>query len=262
LSAGTAFRNPTIAENYFDLTIFSPNPGTVIPNPPFTQIQSRLLGNRNLDPERAQSIEVAHNGEFGRAKTTLAVFHSELKDIIDGSGTQVTSLVPPTVGTESSYLNDTGTLKTWGGEAGVDVFLTNGLTSFVNYSYQYLHDDTSLQIVPQESPRNKANAGLKAKMAGWTGNLWINWMDKTIWPTILSQPDSDDLVAVSSYYLVNAHAGYAFTGRWTGLEIGVTAFNLLNHEHYEILPAQSAALPGQYGEIVKSRWTGTVSYKF
>jgi len=55
------------------------------------------------------------------------------------------------------------------------------------------------------------------------------------------------------------HAAYAFAGRWEGWEAGVTAFNLLNHDHYESLPSMN----GQpASEIMRSRWTGTVSYKF
>ena len=70
------------------------------------------------------------------------------------------------------------------------------------------------------------------------------------------------MALVNAYFLVKLHVGYAFVGRWHGLEIGATAFNLLNHKHYEVLPAQSVTLPGQGGEVVGSRWTGTVSYKF
>lgn len=114
----------------------------------------------------------------------------------------------------------------------------------------------------RQSPRHKANAGLLAKKNGWTANLWMNWVDKTQWISVIQNPTAADLMPVSAYFLLNAHAGYAFKDRWDGLEIGVTASNLLNHDHYEVLPQISAAQPGQYGEIVRSRWTGTMSYKF
>ena len=77
----------------------------------------------------------------------------------------------------------------------------------------------------------------------------MHWVDKE---TVVTAAGDQNLTA---YFLVDAHVGYAFAGRWSGLEIGVNAFNLLNHDHYEF-----TQLSG--GEIVKGRYTGTVSYKF
>jgi hypothetical protein len=96
--------------------------------------------------------------------------------------------------------------------------------------------------------------GVTAKRQGWTGDLQVHWVDKTQWLNIANVEEP-----VNAYFLVNAHVAYAFSGRWTGLEAGVTAFNLLNHDHYETLPSVSG-LPAS--EIVRSRWTGTLSYKF
>jgi hypothetical protein len=86
---------------------------------------------------------------------------------------------------------------------------------------------------------------LRTKNGHWTTQWMVNWVDSTDWPD-----------PVSAYYLVNAHVGYAFAGKLSGLEAGVNAFNLLNHDHYEISPTS------QNGQIVKSTLTGTLSYKF
>lgn len=60
---------------------------------------------------------------------------------------------------------------------------------------------------------------------------------------------------VPAYFLLNGHAGYAFRGRFSGLEIGVGGFNLANRKHFESPPSQA-------GEKLLSRWTANVSYAF
>lgn len=263
LSAGSAFRNPTLTENYLDNTIVLPNSGSTVPNPPYTHIETLSLGNRALQPERMTTVEAAHQGRFGALKSTLAMFHYQLANTIQASNSTVTSAAPPTLQTLTSFTNDSGTLKAWGGEAGVEWMTTAWLTSFANYSYQYLHDDSATQKIPNESPRHKANGGFKLNSGPWSGALWSNWVDKTVWPAVLQQQaGADDVAVVNSYCLVNLHLGYAFRGRWMGLEVGVTGSNILNHDHYEALPADGATRPGQNGEIIRSRWSGTVTYRF
>ncbi len=262
VSAGTAFRNPTLTENFIDVTLNTPNPGTSVPNPPISTIQTRTVGYRNLDPERIETVEIAHNGTFGRVKTTLAGFHYTLNNLIQSGNIQSTSMTPPTLNVLSSFTNG-GVISASGGEGGAEVALTPSLNSFANYSYQYLHQGSVDQSIALASPRHKANTGLRYKHKGLTGNISVNWVDRTLWPKAsTANGTSPALAPVNAYFLVNAHVGYAFPGRWNGLEMGVTAFNLLNHDHYEILPAQSPALPGQNGEIIRSLWSGSVSYKF
>lgn len=262
LSAGESFRNPTLLENYLDATLSTPNSGAVFPNPPFTSFQSTTNGNPNLKPERMESIELAHNGQFGRLQTSLVGFHYKLKNIITSSPVSVTGLTPPAVSLFSSYVNS-GEVQAWGGEFGLNFKLTKDFSSFANYSYQNLHDSPGDQTTSLQSPRHKANAGFLAKRNRVTGNLWVHWVDSTQWSSTLSGgATADDLKPVSAYFLLNGNMSYAFSGRYQGLEIGISAFNLLNHGHYETLPAVDAAHPGQNGEIIRSRWLATASYKF
>jgi len=262
ISAGTAFRNPTLLENFVDATLKTPNVGTSIPNPPVSTIQNQTVGNRNLDAERIETIEIAHNGTFGRVKTTIAAFHYTLNNIIQAGDVESTTIAPPNLDVVTSYSNGE-VVNASGGEVGAEVILTQVLSSFANYSYQYLHEGSVDQTTALESPRHKANAGLRYKEHGFTGTLAANWVDRTFWPvTAAANGVPATLAPVSAYFLVNAHIGYAFSGRWEGLEIGINAFNLLNHDHFEILPAQNPLLPGQNGEIIRQSLTGTIAYKF
>ena len=260
LSAGTAFRNPTLLENSIFSVIHTPNPGTAFSNPPYTSIESLTTGNRGLSPEKMKTVEIDHNGRLGRLETHLVGFHYKLQQLIDAGPLQVTGMTPPTLQLQSTYVN-TGEISAWGYQAEARIHWTENLLSFGNYSYQYLRDAPGAQIFSLQSPRHKANVGLTAKHNRFTENIWIHWVDKTKWVSVINLPSATDLRPVSAYFLLNAHIGYAFAGRWDGLELSVTAFNLLNHAHYELLPADSQR-PGQNGEIIGQRWSVTAAYRF
>jgi len=204
LSAGTAFRDPTLAENFFDVTLDVPNVGTGVPNPPVSTLQTQIVGERNLDPERIESFEIAHNGTFGRVKTTLAAFHYTLNNIIHPGDIESTSIVSPILNVVTSYANG-GVISASGGEAGAEIVLTQSLSSFANYSYQYLHEGTVDQTTALEAPRHKANAGLRYKHDRLTGNITTNWVDKTLWPVTLNTSGVPTALApVNAYFLLSA----------------------------------------------------------
>jgi outer membrane receptor protein involved in Fe transport len=235
------------------------NPGISVPNPPITAIQTHVIGNRTLDAERIETEEIAHNGTFGNIKTSITGFHYKLSHIIQANVAS-TTFAPPNLDVISSYWNG-GAVSAWGGEMGVAVALSQTFSTFANYSYQYLHQDSIDQTIALESPRHKANAGLQYRSHGFNANTQLHWVDRTLWPTEVNGA-LPIFSPVNSYFLLDAHAGYAFSGRWDGFEIGVTAFNLLNHDHYELLPVQPSGAPGQNGEIIRQRVTATASYKF
>jgi outer membrane receptor protein involved in Fe transport len=262
LSAGTSFRNPTFLENYLQFAQAVPNPGAPpLTNPPFTTIQEQILGNRALGPERLFQVELAHDARLGPVQTTASVYYYRLNNQIQATSPAIVSAVAPTVGIQSTYLNHGGT-KATGFELGAKAQPRSWLNLFANYSYQSLKDDDpSAQTTAPSAPKNKVNAGFTTKRRGLTTSLWGDWVDETYWtqnqtgtPTVYGK--------VPDYFLLNGRIGYAFSGRWEGWEIALSAFNMLDHAHYETMPAASSVLPGQYGEIVRSRWTGTASYRF
>lgn len=264
LSAGTSYRNPNMLENYADTVLLTPNPGS-LPNPPFSHIAIRTRGNSDLAPERMKTVELAHTGHFGRVTARTAVFYYKLRKRIDVSAVEVTDLTtPPTAGALSTYINP-GSIQAWGGEFGLEMSLSPALSSYANYSYQRLMDFPGNpdfpgeSLIARQSPRNKVNAGLRARQGGWTGDLQAHWTDITRWRPSTT---SSELWPVKSYLQMSAHTGYAFKGRLDGLEAGVSVSNLLNNDHYETLRRLDADRPGEAAEIMRTRWMGTVSYMF
>ncbi|OGR44170.1 MAG: hypothetical protein A2X28_01335 [Elusimicrobia bacterium GWA2_56_46] len=255
LSAGTAFRNPSLVENYLALIQTLPNDGAQLPNPPFTTIESTLLGSRKLDTEKIYSLEAAHNGIFGKLKTTTAVYTYLLKDIVKMSDSRTTCTVAciPAVKTEAVFTNQ-GSARGWGAETGAELAMTRRLRSFANYTFLSVQNYSN-------SPKHKANGGIKYADGRLTADFWANWVYKTFWN--LNSPGAEELLKrVGSYAVLNARTGYRFKGKLEGLQAGFSAFNLLNDRHYETLPGESSSQPGQNGEIIGARYAADVSYRF
>ena len=260
LSAGTSFRNPTLLENYLQFSQAIPNvPGTGLPNPPFSSVQNQLLGNQRLDPEKMFQIELAHEARFGAVETSASVYYYKINNLINVSPTTVLSLVPPTAQTQTTYYNHGGD-KAIGFQFRAKAKPTPWLDVFANYSYQQLKDDDpAVGPYAPSAPRHKVNAGVTAKRRGLTTSLWSDWVDKTYW---IQSQQGTVYGKVPDYLLLNGRIGYAFSGRGEGWEVALSGFNMLDRAHYEILPATGPTTPGQNGEIVRSRWMGSVTYRF
>ena len=255
LSAGAAFRNPTLVENYVSFLQAFPNDGGQLPNPPFTTIESTILGNRKLRPEKVRSAEAAHSGAFGKLKTTGAVYTYLLKDIMAVADPRTTCTVAciPVLKTETVITNK-GSKRAWGAETGAELALTDKFRSFANYTF------LSVENSPN-SPKHKANGGIKYTGSRLTANFWANWVDSTSW--LLSLPGTAGVYKrIGGYAVLNVHAGYKFPGKLEGLRAGLSAFNLLDKRHYETLPRESAALPGQGGEKIGARYAADISWRF
>jgi outer membrane receptor for ferrienterochelin and colicin len=252
-SAGSAFRNPTLTENYVLFQTDSPNPGTDIPNPPYTTIRYAVLGNQALQAEKLILFELAHSGSFRRVRTTAVAFHYRLQDMITTSMTQ-NAASPPNFVVEQSFIND-GAARAWGGELGVEAALSRVVTWIANYSYLSLTSDVAAGGIYRQSPRHKANGSLRYRDGGWAAGVSANWVDRTRWSSVFSPGPSATLRTVDDYALVNVSASRTFGGPLVGFTLGATGFNVADHRHYEILP-------GQNGEVIGRRIVLTLSYSF
>jgi len=262
LTAGTSFRNPTLLENYIQFTQGLPNPGTPpLTNPPFSTLNVTTMGNRKLDPERMFQVELSHEARFGPVKTVVAGYYYRLRNLILSANPALVSAVPPNVDLQNSFVNAGGT-KALGVQGGFEARARTWLDLFANYSYQSLKDDNPDVVAHAlNAPKHKVNAGVRTRRRGLTTSLWADWVSATYWN--INQTGSANVYGkVPDYLLLNGRVGYAFAGKWDGLELAVSAFNLADKRHYEIAPPSSPVLPGQNGEIVRSRWLGTISYRF
>jgi len=260
LTGASAFSNPTLFDDYVSLETSIHGVAHGIP----TTLNAEILPNSGLVPEKIDFFEGAYNGDFNWIKTTATGFFYRVTDLI--------SSLPPKVGeafttppplltiTDSDSLTNAGETKAWGGEFGAELPLTSELSAFANYSYQILFDQLVSQTTAHSAPRNKVNEGLRYKQSGWTADVEGMWVDKTYWSDG-SSTTNPVYVKVPDYFMLNASLRYKFSGELDGLEAAVSGFNLAKN-HYETLPFQSPTAAGQYAEIVASRVSGTLSYRF
>jgi outer membrane receptor protein involved in Fe transport len=165
---------------------------------------------------------------------------------------------PPTFAVEQSFTNN-GRIVASGGEASLEYRIRAFASVFGNYSYQSLGDEGPVDGIGAQSPRHKANVGLRYRTAGLTTSVIANWVDRTSWPRSQS---STLRASVPGYVLLNLGGTYAFSGALHGLEARVSAFNAANSPHYEILPVQSPTETGQDGEVIGRRVAATIAYSF
>lgn len=269
VSAATAFRNPAFLDSYLDKDIvrtlselderFKGNP--LVENLPVTIM---VRGREDLKAEKMQSYELGYQSFLNqKAKLRIDLFVNQCQDFIVYSQLVTTERYPsypyPPKTMEKTTENQ-GNLLGLGGEIELDLFLTDWLTTTMNYSYQkYTHqeDDLSLDIKKgdreKSMPLHKINVRLRFNFAkNITANLSAHYVDEAQW----SQGKAD------AYTMVDTRVGYSFA-KDNG-EIFLSAFNLLNNKHYEYAPGSPPLYPAEapLSDKIGRKLTAGVSYKF
>jgi iron complex outermembrane recepter protein len=220
-SVSRAFRNPSVIENFVDLAVLPP------PGPPIVTVK----GNRDLKSEEITSFELGYQTLlFNRIKARVDLFYNLMDHL---------TVVTP-IGLEQR-LKTGGGGSIFGGEIGVDYFVTDWLKGFANYSYQERNfRDRSLLGT---APKHKGNAGFNFTfLKDFEADLFVNAVG-----------ESDGYPGHRrAYTLTNLRLGYNFEvlGSKTKLNFGV--FDLFNDRHREI----------RGGDIIERRIAGGVRFSF
>ena len=253
-TAASAYRNPTLLENYFDLSASIP-----VTNPPgFTSADVRVLPNTGLEAESIQFLEVAHRGSFDRLKTGVTGFYYRITKLARGLTTIDATAAP--VLKETVMVTNGGETKALGAELSVEYQALAWLAPYANYSYQSLVDQDRQQTTARSAPMHKVNFGARAKGARWTAAAEASWVDATWWSDGTSSLNPV-YARVPAYFVLNLAATRRLTGRYEGFEVTVAGSNIADR-HYELLPRQSATAAGQNGGPIDQRWSGTLAYRF
>jgi outer membrane receptor for ferrienterochelin and colicin len=253
-STGSSFRNPTQIENHVDvLELFRTTGG-------LPDLEAQVEGNEELDPELIFFSEAAHNAQLGRLQTTLAIFHYRLRNVVSLSPPIIDLSDPEVLQAQVTFIN-TGRTRAWGGEAAIEWVWDSGLAGFANYAYQRLSGELDRQISLGGRPHHKFNGGVRVERGDLVGSLSLHRVGETFWNEN-RLPRQDSWGKVDGYTLINAHLNYRFPGRWNGLNLGLDAFNLLDDNHYQILPRENDLMRGQGGERIGARRTARLTYRF
>ena len=140
--------------------------------------------------------------------------------------------------------------------------LPTGAILLANYAYLRFSGQLDELVAREGGPTHKVNLGARAGWRGWALEMWLYGVSRTTWAANLPLIPLSSWRPVDGYLLVNGRLGYAFAGRLRGWRFGMDLFNLLNHEHYQLLPPFSATEPGQGGERLQRRLLFTLSFQF
>ncbi|MEM6368490.1 MAG: TonB-dependent receptor [Myxococcota bacterium] len=232
LTAGTAFRVPTLAESYIALEALTPNPGAAI----------RLVGGRvdgnDIDEERIASIDLGYRFINDFIDVEAVAFFNRVTNLIVQTPLESTgpvSIVDPTLDAfvlaESTYVNSEQDFIALGSELALRLYPVDGLDLGLTYSLQYIFDEETGDRFT-DSPVHKGTlwgqyrlpAGLDLGLsASYTSSQ--RWVEPRFDPDDPSGFDSTPLPVDGSVVMLG-RVGYRFFDG--DLELGVTGTNLLD----------------------------------
>ncbi len=285
-SFNRAFRSPSVINNYLDQVILRPvDLKPLFPNLPTEYLPlvqedfalpQRALGKADLREESLTSYEIGYIGTV-QGKTTLGLnlYLNDSDDNInftrlpDSDDPYTAANPPPGWPLPASYLSDLaaghkylartanqfrnlGPLRIGGVELFLEHHFPDGITGYLNYSWQ--PDPKPLSAVrpfPRSEislpPRNRVNAGVYWSGPRLVGSLSLNQADRAFWVDVLPH-DYDGYTA--PYTMFNASFGV----RWAAGRIVTTlrGTNLTNADVQQ----------HSYGDIFKRSLVADVRFAF
>lgn len=162
-NVGTGYRAPTLYELYADM---KKSMGGMSVN---------VVGNPDLQPEKSFDVDVAFEGEAGKANYKLSPFYNHIKDMI---GSKTAYVYGPTgiTGANSSYVN-IDEAEIFGVEAETGYSFDNHWSAMANYTYLSAKDkdtDERLESRARHTGTLKL-AWTDAKENPLTASLWSKW---------------------------------------------------------------------------------------
>ncbi len=203
-TAAQGFRAPTLVE-YFVRLQLGP---------------SLALGNTDLQPEKAQSLELGYRGLWAgeRLFVGLDFYRTRMSDFI------YSKPVDPFTTTFDNVGESTNT----GGEVELRWLLAHSSRLQFSYAYQEIDDEGTSINFEASSPKSKASfAFIHTPSHGLFFNLWTYYRTKTTW-NLASPGQLPSPATVPSYFSANIYAGYTFSPK---VKAGVSIINVFNEPH-------------------------------
>ncbi len=191
--------------------------------PTLRELYDPLQGNPDLDAESSWSYEIGHAARFADVGVNLALFRSDVDDLIESSGGRNGDPQP------ARNLSD-AVLQ--GAEVALDWTPLDALALRANYTYLDAKADNRLTETAgdraeiQHRPRHRANAIAQASLPlGFTARFETQYISGQV-DRFGTAVDLDDA------FLINAQAGFDLD-RWLSIVVG--ADNLLDEDYEEAI---------------------------
>ncbi len=243
LGVSVGYRPPGIVFSHLDSRVRTTLPGGGTQN-------TVAQGSPNLGPERIISYELEYQGWYWqhRLRTRASLFVNRISDLIDFVQSVDGDAAP------AQAING-GKATMYGGEVGLEFFLTSWLNGFGNVSYVQI-DQTLIGTIRRAVAHTKANAGLHGQWTtGLNADVLIHYVGATTHtlspvfaafaPFGVEEPNP----RVKSYTLLNLRAAYQFWDKRA--ELAISVFNALKDRHRE----------HPLGDVIGSRVLGWLTLK-
>lgn len=229
LSVGTAFRVPTMAETYLELSANVPaNPATAV---------TLVGGGDALDPEGIATLELGYLLDGERGALEAAAYVNRVTNLITRSpldtsagGTYLEDLAAVEVA-RSVYVNDSRAFIAVGGELAGRIYPIDGLDLGGSYAFQYIFDEATGERFT-DSPLHKISLwGLLRTEMGLDAGLSAHFVSSQDWvepdydPSSPTGFDVEPLPVDASVNLIGRVGWRLLDDR---LELGVSGVNLLD----------------------------------
>jgi iron complex outermembrane receptor protein len=232
LSAGTAFRQPTLAENYLNLSASSPVAGVAV----------TLVGSEDLDPEQIETVDLGYRWTPDFGDFEIVGYFNRITKLIGPGPLVPTGPEEPFqdelgafVGGKSFYINDPRKFIGVGAEVAARIYPVDGLDVGASYAFQYIFDqDTGERFT--DSPLHKVTGwGILRTSFGLDVGLSAHFVSAQDWIEPAFNPDDPSQLVecpantdcrVDHSVVLIGRIGYRLFD--DHLELGVSGTNLLD----------------------------------
>ena len=218
LSYGTAFRAPTLIENYLDFAI-----------PIVSGLNLNIVGNANIKPEKVASLEAGYRRDLRNGYVGANLFYNQITDVIETASIQFAPSppFPPGVPTKLQYQN-LGTAHAAGLELEGGFTLPDDWHGRANYAYQDVQNQGGQPT--DFSPKHKINLVLESDPARrWNAYAATHFVSASHYAT----------AQIRAYTTVDARLGYRLGRSESSWTVSAAATNLLDDHHREYVDALS-----------------------
>lgn len=219
-------------------TRFHASHGSGIKNPTLTELfgtTNNFVGNPNLKPEDAVGWDAGIEQHFwnDRARVDVTYFHSDVENLITGSG--------------NTAINLAGVSRARGIEVSGDLALTDQLD--VSGSYTWTHAETSDGTEQVRRPTNVASLAVNYRFLENRANLNLGVdFNGTFTDFEFDTAFNRTIVDMSSYTLVNLKGTYTL---FDGVDVYARGENLLNEQYEEVWTYGTPGISGYAGVKVE-----------
>ncbi|BDI28660.1 TonB-dependent receptor [Capsulimonas corticalis] len=246
-SYGSAFRAPTLIENYYNYSI------PIIPG----VFNVLLEGNLHVRPEKIHSYEVGYRREMKDGYVGVNAFYNQISDLINAIPTEYAPSPPFPPNTPSTSTSENiGGARAMGLELESAFPVARGLRGQFNYSYQDVQDDQGGPV--NFSPKHKANLALETFGSSRVSfRTDLHYVGGSIFRDIYQ---NNQIYNVSAYLRADLKIAYQVGSAAHPWRVFTSATNLIGDGHREF-PQVPSPLDGTAQSAADQRviWLGVES---